>query len=237
MRLYGVLGVILLTAVLVLTSWLIETPREAVERTLYELAATVEANDVKGALGYLAPTANPELRKDVETLMPLVRIDRARIIGTPEIELEGGANNNSATVKCRGVIFADQQEGRHERWRRGPPRPEVGAARRPLAAGKLHVAKELEPRCRPVSQLLGRQQSVPIARRGRGRCIARRCRGVRDRCHSSRRLGFPIGSAVSDPWETVARKAISGIAEAEAGPAESAVSELAWETVAEAGSL
>ena len=91
--LYGVLGVILLTAVLVLTSWLIETPREAVERSLYELAATVEANDVKGALGYLAPSADPQLRKDVETLMPLVQIDRARIIGTPEIDLEGGTNS------------------------------------------------------------------------------------------------------------------------------------------------
>ena len=78
-----------------LTSWLIETPREAVERSLYDLAATVEANDVKGALGYLAPSADAQLRKDVETLMPLVRIDRARIIGTPEIVLEGGANRSS----------------------------------------------------------------------------------------------------------------------------------------------
>jgi hypothetical protein len=102
--LYGVLGVILLTAVLVLTSWLIETPREAVERSLYDLAATVEANDVKGALNYLAPSADAQLRKDVETLMPLVLIDRARIIGTPDIVLE--ANNSSATVKCRGVIVA-----------------------------------------------------------------------------------------------------------------------------------
>jgi len=103
--LYGVLGVILLTAVLALISWLIETPREAVERTLYELAATVEANDVKGTLGFLSPSANPELRKDVETLMPLVQIDRARILGETEIELEG-AKNDAARVKCRGVIFA-----------------------------------------------------------------------------------------------------------------------------------
>jgi hypothetical protein len=110
--LYGVLGVILLTAVLVLISWLIETPREAVERSLYDLAATVEANDLKGALSYLAPSADPQLRKDVETLMPLVRIDRARIIGTPEIALEEGANINSATVKCRGVILAvNKQDG------------------------------------------------------------------------------------------------------------------------------
>src|SRR6476646_1950145 len=110
--LYVVLGVILLTALLVLTSWLIETPREAVERSLYGLAATVEANDVKGALAYLAPSADAQLRKDVETLMPLVRIDRARIIETPEIALEGGANISSATVKCHGVIFAvNKQDG------------------------------------------------------------------------------------------------------------------------------
>jgi hypothetical protein len=109
---YGVLGVVLVTAVLVLTSQLIETPREAVERTLYELAATVEANDAKGALSYLAPSADPQLRKDVETLMPLVKIERARIIGTPEIDVEGGSDANFAAVKCRGVILAvNKQDG------------------------------------------------------------------------------------------------------------------------------
>jgi hypothetical protein len=104
--LYGVLGVILVTAALVLTSWLIETPREAVEHSLYNLAATVEANDVKGALSYLSPSADPQLRKDVEALMPLVKIERARILGTPEIELQGQSQINSATVKCQGVILA-----------------------------------------------------------------------------------------------------------------------------------
>ncbi len=46
--LLGILGVIVITAALLLTERLIETPREAVERTLYSLAATVEANDVAG---------------------------------------------------------------------------------------------------------------------------------------------------------------------------------------------
>jgi hypothetical protein len=104
--LYGVLGVILLAVVLALTSWLIETPREAVERSLYELAARVEANDVRGALNYLSPTAVPELRNDIETLMPLVRIERARIIGTPEIELQDMPGSMSAVVKCRAIILA-----------------------------------------------------------------------------------------------------------------------------------
>jgi hypothetical protein len=104
--LYGVLGVILLTGILVLISWLIETPREAVERSLYSLAATVEDNDVKGALSYLAPTADLQVRKDIEALMPLVKIERARIISTPEIAVGTGTNANSATVKCQGVALA-----------------------------------------------------------------------------------------------------------------------------------
>lgn len=104
--LYGVGAVIMITGALLLTSWLIETPREAVERTLYALAATVEANDVPGALSFLAPSANPALCKDVETLMPQVRIERARIIGSPQIDMDDTPNPTSATVKCTGAILA-----------------------------------------------------------------------------------------------------------------------------------
>jgi hypothetical protein len=104
--LYGVLGVIAATAALLLISWLIETPREAVEKSLYGIAARVEANDVQGVLSYLAPTINPQLRKDVETLLPLVRVERARIVGAPEITVESGSNPTSATVECRGVVVA-----------------------------------------------------------------------------------------------------------------------------------
>jgi hypothetical protein len=104
--LYGIAGVILVTAVLLLVSWLIETPREAVERSLYELAATVEANDVKGASTFIAPSAAPQMRKDVNELMPLVKIERARVIGSPEIEVESGPNPKTATVRCQGIIVA-----------------------------------------------------------------------------------------------------------------------------------
>lgn len=108
--LLGILGVIVVTAALLLTERLIETPREAVARTLYSLAATVEANDVPGALSYLAPSANAELRKDIEAQLPLVRIERARIIGTPQIEIIN--NGDGANVVCRGVILAvSKQDG------------------------------------------------------------------------------------------------------------------------------
>ncbi len=101
---YGILGVCAVTAALLLYNWLVETPREAVEHALYNLAAIVEANDVPGALAQLAPTAKPQLRKDVETLMPQVLIERARIMGEPQVELN--ADESTATIQCRGFIMA-----------------------------------------------------------------------------------------------------------------------------------
>lgn len=102
----GVAVVIAVTAALLAAEWLMETPREAVERSMYELAAVVEANDVAATLAYLAPTADPELRSDVETLMPLVKIERARIMSTPKIEVEEALDPASAVVECRGFILA-----------------------------------------------------------------------------------------------------------------------------------
>jgi hypothetical protein len=102
----GVVLVMTVTAALLVVEWLMETPREAVERTLYDLAAVVESNDVAATLTYLAPTAGAELRRDVETLMPLVTIERARILSTPKIELENAPEPASAVVECRGFILA-----------------------------------------------------------------------------------------------------------------------------------
>jgi hypothetical protein len=95
-----------ITAALLAAEWFMETPREAVERSLYDLAAAVEANDVPGALEFLSPTAEARIRQDVETLMPLVTIERARVIGTPEIDVADGDEPATATVRCRGMIIA-----------------------------------------------------------------------------------------------------------------------------------
>jgi hypothetical protein len=100
----GVVVVLLITATLLLFNRLVETPREAVERTLYNLAATVEANDVPGVLKFIGPSATKGLKNDVETLMPLVRIERARVIGAPKTELSPAAD--SATTECRGLVMA-----------------------------------------------------------------------------------------------------------------------------------
>jgi hypothetical protein len=87
----------------------IETPREAVERTLYELADTVEANDVAGALTYIAPGAS-QIRDDVEQVMPLVVIDKANILGTPQIEVDQTTQPATATVQCRGFFHGTMKQ-------------------------------------------------------------------------------------------------------------------------------
>lgn len=104
--LLGTVVVLGVTATLLLVEWAIETPREAVERTLYELAVAVEANDVTGAASYLAPTADPAIRSDVNTLMPLVVIERARILGSPKIDVASGPEPTTATAQIRGIIMA-----------------------------------------------------------------------------------------------------------------------------------
>ena len=83
----SIVAVLVVTAALLAVEHFVETPREAVERTLYELAAAVEANDVSAALSFVATSATPAIRNEIERQMPQVKIERARVIGTPKIEV------------------------------------------------------------------------------------------------------------------------------------------------------
>jgi len=101
--LLAILSVIVVTGALLVVEHVIETPREAVERTLNQLAATIEANDLPGVLAFIAAKAS-EVRQDAEALMPLVIVSKARVIGTPEITVDESAQPLSATAKCQGFI-------------------------------------------------------------------------------------------------------------------------------------
>ena len=101
--LVAMLLIALVTGALLVVERRIETPREAVERTLYEIAAAVEADDVAAVLQFLAPGA-VEVRRDAETLMPLVDVEKARIMGTPDIVVDLDANPRTATVRCQAMI-------------------------------------------------------------------------------------------------------------------------------------
>jgi hypothetical protein len=62
----AMVAVLLVTATLLAIEHFVETPREAVERTLFEMADVVETNDVEGALAYIAPGASQN-RSDLAT--------------------------------------------------------------------------------------------------------------------------------------------------------------------------
>jgi regulator of protease activity HflC (stomatin/prohibitin superfamily) len=101
--LVAVLVIVLLTAVLLVAERLIVTPREAVAIALDQLTARIEANDLPGVLTFIAPAAKT-VRADAESLMPLVTVDRARIVSTPEIAVDMEANPPTATVNCQGLV-------------------------------------------------------------------------------------------------------------------------------------
>jgi hypothetical protein len=103
--LIGVLAVVLVTALLLVVEWLIVTPREAVERELYGLAAAIEANDVPGVLAHIAPGAT-RVRSDAETQMPLVRIEKARVVNSPQIDLNQPDDPTEAVVRFRALVDA-----------------------------------------------------------------------------------------------------------------------------------
>jgi hypothetical protein len=105
----GIVVVLGITGCLLLIEWAIESPREAVERTLYELADTVEANDVSGALEFVAPGAS-KIRSDIETSMPLATIDTANIMGSPLIEVNETDQPPTAKAECRGFVHGRMKQ-------------------------------------------------------------------------------------------------------------------------------
>ena len=101
--LVAILVVVLVTAALLVAEHLIITPREAVAQTLNELAAAIEADDVPAVLAFIAPGAK-SVRDDAESLMPLVTVEKARIVSTPQIDVDESAQPATATVRCQGLV-------------------------------------------------------------------------------------------------------------------------------------
>jgi len=110
---YGIVAVVLVTAALLVTESMLETPREAVARTLDEIAAEVRSNDVPGVLSYISLSA-ASLRKEIETAMPLATIERAAILGTPQITVGPGDDPTQATVACRVFVHGTLKGGGHK---------------------------------------------------------------------------------------------------------------------------
>jgi hypothetical protein len=101
--LLAILAVVLVTAALLVAEYLIVTPREAVAQTLNDLAAAIEADDLPAVLRFIAPDSKT-VRGDAESLMPLVTVEKARIVSTPQIDVDESTQPATATARCQGLV-------------------------------------------------------------------------------------------------------------------------------------
>jgi hypothetical protein len=96
-------GVIAMTLFLILVERLIVTDREAIHEQQKGVLAAVEANDVASTLAFIdAAAAN--VRSDAQTLMPQVKVNRARAMGDVEVAFDPASNSTQATTRFRGFL-------------------------------------------------------------------------------------------------------------------------------------
>lgn len=99
----AVIGVILVTALLLVGEQLWVTPREAVVATLYDMADAIEVNDTPATLAFADPAA-ADLRADIQALMPQWKFARANIISPPEVTLNLSSQPRRATATFRAIV-------------------------------------------------------------------------------------------------------------------------------------
>jgi hypothetical protein len=101
--LLAIVLVVVVTGALLILENALESPREAVARTLDEIAVAVRTNDMPRVLSYIDPAA-AQLRKEIETAMPLATIERAAIVGEPMITVGPNGDPTQARVECRAFV-------------------------------------------------------------------------------------------------------------------------------------
>jgi hypothetical protein len=112
--LIALVGVVALTALLLIAEFVIMTDREQVEAALADVLDSIEANDVSAVVGAVDPAAT-RIRRDVESLMPLVKWSLANAASI-EVTVDEGAEPPSASSRFRAYL-----NGVHERSGNGVP--------------------------------------------------------------------------------------------------------------------
>ncbi len=100
--LVGLAAVVLFTSLLLITEYLVVTPREQVEVAIEEILDAIEANDVDGVLAVVDPAAT-EIRSDIEALMPMVNVNDTGAMAL-RIDCEG-RNPTEATSRFKGRVL------------------------------------------------------------------------------------------------------------------------------------
>jgi hypothetical protein len=91
------------TLVLLAIEWFVQSDREKIVAAAEQAYAAVEANDANGVLAVIDPAATA-MRSDVQTLMPLMKVEKARPLGTAEIVINEAANPPTAVSSSRAYL-------------------------------------------------------------------------------------------------------------------------------------
>lgn len=91
------------TLVLLAIEWFVQTDREQIASAAEQAYRAVEANDVNGVLAVIDPTATT-MRTDVQTLMPMIKVEKARTLGTVEIAIDDTTNPPTATSSSKAYL-------------------------------------------------------------------------------------------------------------------------------------
>ena len=108
--LFAVIAAIALTVGIVLAERWIVTDREKVTETLYDIAALVERNDVKGALDY-AYSKSPAVRSQAANELPLYRFSEVDIKSNLQVEVFPNHDPPMATAEFNVVVVLSTRDG------------------------------------------------------------------------------------------------------------------------------
>jgi len=86
--LLALVGIIVGTLLLVVLERFLVSDREQIENGVEAVVAAVEANDIAGVLEWIDPAA-VNVRGDIQSLMPLVKVEKARVMGTIDVQVDG----------------------------------------------------------------------------------------------------------------------------------------------------
>ncbi|BBO35082.1 hypothetical protein [Lacipirellula parvula] len=92
--------------------WFVQTDREQVAAAVHGIYAAIDRNDVDGVLAYVSPTAT-DIRSDVQTLMPMVKVESAGSGRNVEVTLNESASPMTATSTSRAFLNGTHVQSGH----------------------------------------------------------------------------------------------------------------------------
>ena len=104
----ALIAVIALTILLLVVERVVLTERERVEVALATMLDAIEANDLAGATALVDPAA-AQIRRDIEALMPLMRVEAANS-AAEQITLDEAAQPPTATSQFQAYLRALHQK-------------------------------------------------------------------------------------------------------------------------------